>query len=145
MYRILIVACTLILVGCEPMGPMPGGKLAGKVQPVPENWEIVRDIEIIQLETRPEDPYSLNLWGVAVDSNFYIASGKGHDSSWVEHLSRNPNVRLRIAENIYELKAIRVKNKAELEGISKRYTEKYEFDQEDDRPEEAWIYRLDPR
>ncbi|MEE9281028.1 MAG: adenylate/guanylate cyclase domain-containing protein [Myxococcota bacterium] len=57
---------------------------------------------------QPSAPYSVSLWGVGIDDRFYLASGRGGEASWVEHISEDPDVRLRVGDTIYELRAVRV-------------------------------------
>lgn len=57
---------------------------------------------------RLEDPYSINIWGVEEGSNFYIGAGRGEESAWVIHLLENPEIRLRLGDELYLLKAVRV-------------------------------------
>ena len=78
------------------MGPLPGGELSGTVQAIPRDWSAARDMPIVQVETRPDSPYSINIWGVASGNNFYIGSGGGDESAWVGHLTEDSNIRLRL-------------------------------------------------
>lgn len=145
MTRILIFLSALILVGCEPMGPLPGGQLSGEVKAIPDNWSAYSEVEILQLETRPDDPYSLNIWGVGLGKDYYVASGGGGESSWVDHIIDNPEVRLRIDDNIFELKAVRVMDEEELALVLKRYKEKYDMEAQGEDAAQAWLFRLDRR
>ena len=132
-------------MACEPMGPIPGGELAGEIHVVPDDWAAVHEVDTVQVETRPDAPYSINIWAVGLGKNFYIASGAGGESKWVEHLAMNSNVRLRIGKSIYELRAVRVDDQTELGQVRVRYIEKYGLGQDESMAAEAWIYRLDPR
>jgi hypothetical protein len=145
MTRILIFLSAFILVGCEPMGPIPGGQLSGEVKPIPDNWSAYSGVELLQLETRPDDPYSLNIWGVGLGKDYYIASGGGGESSWVDHIIDNPEVRLRIENTIFQLKAVRVTDEEELGLVLKRYKEKYEMEAQGEDAAQAWLFRLDRR
>lgn len=145
MTRILILLSALILVSCEPMGPLPGGQLSGEVKAIPDNWSAYREVEILQLETRPDNPYSLNIWGVGLGKDYYVASGGGGESSWVDHIIDNPEVRLRIDNNIFELKAVRVTDEEELGLVLKRYKEKYDMEAQGEDAAQAWLFRLDRR
>ncbi len=145
MIRILTVLSFLVLVGCEPMGPIPGGRLSGEVLPVPEDWSVYGAVELVQLETRPDDPYSINIWGIGIGKDYYIASGGGGESSWVDHMRVNPEVRLRIENNIFELKAVRVTDETELNQVLKSYKEKYDMEAQAEDAAKAWLYRLEPR
>ena len=77
----LAFAVAALSLGCGgPVVMLPGGKLSGTVQPPPADWAFSDDVDNIQLETRPDDPYSVNLWGVGVGATFYIVSGRGLES-----------------------------------------------------------------
>ena len=145
MIRILIFLSTLILVSCEPMGPIPGGQLTGEAKAVPDNWSAFSEVELVQLETRPDDPYSLNIWGVGLGRDYYIASGGGGESNWVDHIIDNPDVRLRIENKLFELKAVRITDEEELAEVLKRYKEKYDMEAQGADAAQAWLFRLDRR
>lgn len=143
MLRMLTVLSALVLFGCEPMGPLPGGPLSGEVQPAPDDWSALGGVEIVQLETRPDDPYSINIWGVGLGKHYYIASGGGGESKWVGYIQANPNVRLRIDDSIFELNAVRVTDEAELSRTTKQFYKKYDMEsQGDEAAAEAWLFRL---
>ena len=65
---------SLAVIACGPIWMIPGGELSGTVVPVPADWSFSDAIEIVQLETNPDDPYSVNVWGVGVGPIFYVAS-----------------------------------------------------------------------
>jgi hypothetical protein len=145
--------CCLVLMaavlGCEPIGPIAGGALEGQLAEIPDAWDEPREIMTFQMETRLDDPYSVNLWGVVVDGRLYIAAGKGPDAKWVGHLADDPAVRLRISGKLYELRAVRVDDMQEMNAVRQRYIEKYDIEDDPDMDgefgEEAWVFRLDPR
>jgi hypothetical protein len=135
----------LLVLGCGPLVMIPGGSLSGDVQPVPADWSFTDEVETVQLETRPSDPYSVNVWGVGVGDIFYIASGRGVDAAWAEHIEANPNVRLRVGDAIYELDATRTSDPAELDAFLVAAKAKYDFEPEPGQRETAVLYRLTPR
>ncbi len=146
MTRSLVFLSILILLGCEPMGPISGGALSGDIQPVPDNWDFTADIKIVQLETRPQDPYSINIWVVNEGAKFYIASGNGDEAKWVGYIVANPDIKLRIDQNIYELSASRVTSESELKKVRQLYEEKYDMDSVNrEETDEIWLFRLEPR
>jgi hypothetical protein len=67
--RIAVLLC-LTLTACEPLIMIPGGALSGREHAVPASWDFAADVETFQLETTPEDPYSVNVWGIAVGPDF---------------------------------------------------------------------------
>ena len=73
---LLLIAVAATLSGCaEPFIVMAGGQLSGEVTDPPADWSEFNDEEIIQLETRPEDPYSVNIWMIASGPDLYVATG----------------------------------------------------------------------
>ena len=77
---------TLVLVGCGPIVMVPGGELSGTTTPVPADWAFSDAVETVQLETRPDDPYSVNVWGVS-DGAFHPTDP---NRAWV--IARDPTV-----------------------------------------------------
>ena len=144
MQRIVMILGLAILAACEPMGPLPGGQLSGTVEAFPSDWSSSSDMEIVQIETRSDSPYSINIWAVDVGDSIYIASGTGPKTEWVSHLEENPEIRLRLENKIYELVVVKVTDPAELDGVQARYVEKYDY-QSDVALKDSWVYRLDPR
>ena len=57
-----------------PLGPIPGGAFKGDVSTDPD-WSAVE--EVIELEIRPEKPWSLSIWCSVVDGELYVPSGHG--------------------------------------------------------------------
>ena len=147
--RLIAPLTILILLGltaCSPIGPIPAGQLSGDVQPIPSDWSASDDIQIVQIETRPDNPYSINIWGVGEGRNFYIGAGGGEDVAWVRHLADDAQIRLRLGSSLFLLTAVRVTDVAEQTRVGKLYAAKYdEFDAEASTPGEAVMFRLDPR
>ena len=135
----------LLLIACEPVGPLAGHTLSGEPTPVPADWTGLGDAKTVQLQTRLDDPYSVNIWGVAIGPDFYVASARGPNSSWVGHIGTNPDVKLRIGHSLYALRAVRVLDPAELARVEAAYAAKYDMKSQDTKPGEAWVFRLDRR
>ena len=142
MRALVTILIAIALSGCDPMGPLPGGALAGVVKTPPDDWTKIAKIDTVQLETSSDDPYSVNLWVVTLDSQLYVAAGGG-DTRWSRHISRNPNVRLRIEANIYELRASPVDDHEVLEGVRLAYIDKYPMDPESEEFNDSTIFLLD--
>jgi len=114
--------------GCEgPFLVFPGGELGGTVVTEPvDDWSFATSA-FVDLETRPADPYSVQLNYVVKDGKLYIDPAEGR--TWFEHLRADPNVRVRFDDQIYPVKAVLAGQPGELES----------FDPE------RYIYRLDSR
>lgn len=134
-----------------PVGPIPGRALRGPVHsgPLPD-WAFVDDVETIQVEVRPEDPYSVNTWVGEVDGRLYVPTSlvRGpddpNDRGWASYALEDPHVRVRIEGTVYELRATRVGEPAEIERARRALLEKYDVEP-DEHADRAWIFRLDPR
>ncbi len=141
-----LFSLSLLALGCQPTGPVPGGSLSGEVATgLPADWSFADEEMNVQLETRPSAPYSVNLWGVAIGDRFYLASGRGGEANWVEHIAEDPNVRLRVGDTIYELRAVRVDDDAEGERFLQALKRKYDWEPSTRERENATLFRLNPR
>jgi hypothetical protein len=106
---------------CGPFLLLPGGKLDGSVKPTPASFALPGNRDTIQLETRPEDPYSVNVSGAVVDGKLYVSAGD-KPSGWAKNIEASPLVRARLAGDVYELRARRVTDRAELQAFSVVWT-----------------------
>jgi len=86
--------------------------------------------DTIQLETRPEDPYSVNVSGAVVDGKLYVLAG--------DTLSRWAN-------DLYDLRARRVTDRAELQAFSVVWLSGNTFSRDPMTLREVWVYQLGPR
>lgn len=143
--RTMTLVVLLLAVGCN--GPLPfmsGGSLAGEEQPVPQEWALDKDFGFAQLETRPEDPYSVNVAYTLMTGHLYINAGDT-ERRWVKHMEANPLVRLRISKVIYPLRAERVIDPDEISRFGKVWVSQSMFYRDPDELGEVWIYRLTAR
>ena len=146
--QIFTVACFLalgLLGGCAggPLGPFPGGRLQG-VPAVPSvDWEGVGEYEICEIETKPLDPYSVTVACTLVDGQMYVNAG-GRESPWAANIIADPNVRVRIDGKIYDVRGIRVEDKAEIARFGKVWTSQGFFLRDPTQFSEVWVFRLVP-
>lgn len=140
----LLIVSTL-LAGCEePFIVMSGGALSGEVMDPPVDWTELNREEIVQLETRPGDPYSVNIWMIGKGPDVYVATGDD-PTRWSRNIEENPDVRLRVRGVIYELEATRVEDVDEKKVIGAEYVSKYDVDGDDNWVQEGQLFRLDRR
>jgi len=123
---------------------LPGGALEGSPEPLPESWAFTDAVDTVQLETRPAEPYSVNIWLTAADGHLYVHAGANR-SRWVEHLESDPRVRVRVGESIYELAAARVCEQAEFDRFAAAYEKKYGLRPRNESVAEAYLFRLGRR
>ena len=138
-----VIIALLTFNGCDYTERFAGGKLNGEVLPTPNDWSFSDSTMLVQLETNPKNPYSVNIWGVGIDSNYYVAAGQASEAAWAIHIERNHAVRLRIGNSIYLLEADRTTDMNELLNVTTAFEKKYGSSQE--WVNTAWVYRLAPR
>ena len=135
----LLVLSVLFALGCGgPIVLLPGGELSGTAAEVPTSWGLP---EVVQLETRPSDPYSVNIWAVGIDGAAYVATSE--DAKWNAFIAADARVRVGFDEKLYELNALRVVDQAERAIVAAAYASKYDVDPADSQ--DAVVYRLDRR
>jgi len=150
----LVALAALSLVGCGPLGPIPGGALSGPLGATDvQDWSFAADVENAQLETRPGDPHSVNTWFAALGPDLYVptsmilGSNTPTERSWVKHVLDDDRVRIRLGGTVFERRAVRVSDGSDEYRAARVALEaRYDIAPEDRDPErEIWIFRLDPR
>lgn len=110
------LALVIGAAGCGgPILVFPGGALSGTPSTERiDDWSFV-DEAFLELETRPSDPYSVQLNYIVRDGNLYIDPAEG--KNWLDHLRADPRVRVRFGDTVYPLEAVLVGQPGELEGF----------------------------
>ena len=155
MFRGSIAACLVSLsitsAGCGgPLGPFSGGALSGDEAPLPSDWTYVSDIEQVQLETDPDNPYSVNTWIGVVDGDLYIPTSlimgdeDPEQRTWVQHVQDNPLVRVRVEDKIYLLRATRIVDEETINRVKPALLAKY-GEAPTEHSDRAWIFGLTAR
>jgi hypothetical protein len=140
----LVLAALFVLAACKgPSALFPGGALEGPVAPVPGSFDFARDAGTVQLETRPEDPYSVNIACTVVGEGLYVNAG-GTRTQWVENIEGDPRVRLRVEGTLYELRAERVTDAAEMDAFAEAWLQNV-WARDPRGYDEAFVYRLTAR
>ncbi len=157
----ITIAClsAMSLVACEPEDRRPGLWLSG--EPVAEtvtDWSFTDDIPEIFIETRTwyGVPHSVTVTCVALGDTLYVPSIYPRDAAypearlWNRNLVRDPRVRLKIGERVYERRAVLVEDPAEWSAVLAAFTRKSSFwkelseTSESERPQLIFL-RMDPR
>ena len=137
--------CSLILAASnEPFILAAGGALEGPVADAPSTWELDRDSALAQLETQPNDPYSINFTYVQLDGRLY-AYAVDNRTNWVANIEKNALVRVRLQNKIYAARATRVTSSEELDNFASVWTGLSVFQRDPMQFEEVWLYRLEAR
>jgi hypothetical protein len=142
---LLVLVTLLAAAGCNgPFLLLPGGKLDGAIEATPSDWVFAGDDGLVELETRPLDPYSVNIAYTVLDGRLYINAGDT-ETQWVKNMSEDPRVRLRLDGAIYELRAERVTDRSEIAQFGEAWTSQSFFRRNPAELEEVWLYRLGAR
>jgi hypothetical protein len=140
-----------LLLGPGPCGPISGGRIDGETATEPvTDWRFTNDISTIQVETNPADPYSVTTWCVTDGQMLYVPSRNAARKQWVKNVLADPNVRLRIGDKVYERRAVRVTDPAEMQKVVTLLRQKYtmaRWGMSEDPAEspDTWYFRMDPR
>ena len=139
---LFILVFSAMLAGCSaPLLLLPGGALEGSTVEAPAEWSLMEEIDVVQLETNPAEPYSVNVWVIPVDQNLYVHSGTTR-TTWIENMEADARVRLKANDSIYELVASRVETQDEFDRFIAAYLNKYEKYPRDPVIREVYLYRL---
>ncbi len=110
MLRLLVpVAAACIAVG--PCSMIPGTRISGAVAEIPRTWDFLGDGTQCDLEVDPESPKSVYIDCYTYDGQLYVHSHRWARTprlwgeSWVTAAERDPEVRLGVSGNVYELRA----------------------------------------
>jgi hypothetical protein len=124
----LLVATISGLLACGgPMLVFPGGALSGEHVSAPvDDWSFADD-PFIDVETRPSNPYSVELNYIVRDGQLYIDPAEGR--KWLTYIREDPRLRVRFDDRVYPVTAVLVGGPGEVEG----------FD------EDRFVYRLESR
>ncbi len=79
-----------------------------------------------------------------VDGQLYINAG-GTETQWAINIKENPLVRLRMDGVLYDLRAERVSDPAEIAAFAAAWTSQSFFRRDPSELEQIWLYRLVPR
>lgn len=143
-FRNVIVALLLSVTAACSYIPFSGGALTGTPTPPLDDWRSVGEVAIIQLETRPSDPYSVKLWIVAEETHLYVFAGDNH-SQWAQNLDAEPDARLQIEDKVYDLTARQITDQQEFRRFADAWLEKYGSDHTETKVDDVYLYRLAPR
>jgi len=132
----------LLAMGCNgPFVVFPGGELDGRGEPAPESWSGMGESGTVQLETDPSEPYSVNVAYTVLDGRLYINAGDT-ETKWVKNILADPQVRLRLKGQVYDLRAERVTNTDEIKRFGKAWTAQSMFRRDPAELDQVWLYQL---
>ena len=85
----------------------------------------------------------MNIWCVRVGESLFV--GGSRESTWTRNAAADPEVRLRVNGNVYELRALESTSDEEAEGFLAAVAAKYDRELDPELRAEAILFRLAPR
>jgi hypothetical protein len=104
----------------------PGLWLRGTPVATPvTDWSFTNSIQSIKVQTETPVmlPYSVNAWCAVYNGGFYVTSYRGR--RWVEDIVRDPHVRLKIGDKLYDTTFTMVNDPAEKAAVLQAKGKKY--------------------
>ena len=138
-----VVLVAALVLGC---GPVPGGSLSGTVTPPPAEWSslVPGGTRICEVESRPEKPHSIQVECFLYQDHLFAQSHRWALSSWwpVESWAAiwiaHPDVRVRLGDELFQLRAVQVSDAAERDAVLR-------FRGYDPVPPGIVVFRFEPR
>jgi len=140
---IVTLPLLLALTACGPILMIPGGELGGTVTAAPDDWSFTDEVGTVQLETRPGDPYSVNIWCTSINGQLMI--GTDRSTAWAGYIAADPRVRLRVDGAIYELVATPTVDPRDAAAFQAAIVAKYDYEPDPEQQATAVQFWLSPR
>jgi len=135
-----IVICLVLLLvvvsitGFEPRQRTPGLWLKGNLVTTPvSDWSFTDQVSTVEVQTRTWYllPHSVTTYCIAYKGQLYLDSfyrpgvEYPHGRSWNENVARDPHVRLKIGNNLYDVTLSHVTDPAEKAALRELKAKKY--------------------
>lgn len=136
----ILVGCLVVLLvilritGFGPHARMPGLWLSGELVTTPvTDWSFTDKVQNVQLQTNTwyGIPHSVNINCASYKGQLYLdsfyAAGMTypHGRSWNENVARDPHVRIRIGDKLYDRTLVVVTDPALKEAVDEVKLKKY--------------------
>ena len=154
MFRSLRASLAILMVGglvacIDPKDQRPGLRLRGEVtSEIPADWSTSNAYKEIAIEipTPYGVPHSVTIWCAVAEEELYVAARNPEAKRWPGWVERNPNVRLRIGEQIYEAKLSVIDEAQQIAKVRRAYAAKYDLpDPPPDGGPPMRYWRVEPR
>ena len=142
-FGVIVICMVLLLVtlrftGLNPHGDTPGPWsypglwLSGNLVTTPvANWSFTDNIRTVKLQTNTwyHIPHSVTIWCIAYNGQLYVATFGATVRSWPRNVARDPHVRLKLGNDLYDGTLSVVTDVSVREGVlqarAKKYAQKY--------------------
>jgi hypothetical protein len=144
---VLVVVILLIsyLNRSDPWNQLPGKRITGEevTEPV-DDWSFMEESTRVTLEVRPSDPYSVDIRSFMHKGVLYLNSITP-ENRWTQFLIEDPNLRLKVGNKIYKVRATRVEDQALVNEIQKARERPGRPERTPEEKARNWYFRVDSR
>ncbi|MEE2839702.1 MAG: hypothetical protein VYC91_04155 [Acidobacteriota bacterium] len=103
----------------DPWNQLPGKRITGEEVAEPnDDWSFMEPSTRVTLEVRPSDPYSVDIRAYLHQGVLYLNS-ISPERRWTQYLHEDPNLRLKVENTIYQVRATWVEDPALVSEIQK--------------------------
>jgi hypothetical protein len=129
-----------------PIGPFPGGRLSGTpASGAVGDWTpVLSGVPRIEIEVNPVRPRSVTTSYLVHDGKLYVPSMMAAHKSWPQAAIADDRVVVRVAGKLYERRAVRVTEPAEIRALVRAWDASAPDDM-DVSALSTWYFRMDPR
>ncbi len=124
-----IIALAVGLTACEPSDRTPGLWLSGEQTAFPDDWSFTQDHQEIFVEV--STPYlishSVTIWCASLEGTLFIGARDPDTKNWPGWVDRNPNVRLKVGDQIFDVAAEPLSDEATIAALRTVYADKYDL------------------
>ena len=127
---LIVLLGVLRITGLPPQGHRPGLWIKGKLDTTPvTDWSWTNQIPYIELQTHTWYwlPHSVTINCLAYKGQLYLVSAYPSTTRhiWNDYVMRDPRVRLKIGDHIYDRKVYVVTDPAVIAGVLQARRQKY--------------------
>jgi hypothetical protein len=135
---LVLVLLVLRVTGLNPHGDTPGRGsypglwLNGNLVTTPvADWSFTDKVQTVKVQTNTWYliPHSVTIWCIAYNGQLYVATSGASVRQWPRNVARDPHVRLKIGDQLYDRTLVVVTDPAEREAVlhvrAKKYSQKY--------------------
>ena len=127
-----------------PIGPIPGGALAGAFATDPLDVARVAETSELALQVNPAAPRSVTTWVVVVDGRIFVPAAFADRKVWPRIAASDPRVVIRVEDQLFERTARRVSEVGLLERLRAAVATKYGLGNESGAADGTWFFELAP-
>jgi hypothetical protein len=130
---LVLLLVVLSITGLEPRQRTPGLWLKGNLAATPADWSFTDQVSTVEVQTRTRFllPHSVTTYCVNYNGQLYLDSfyppgvEYPHGRSWNENVARDPHVRLKIGNDLYDVTLVHVTDPAEKAAVRELKAKKY--------------------